>query len=221
MSAGFVRVATAMKTPEATLLDGRNFAPVAAALGRAFLDYPLMKYCVPDDERRRRAVCSLYTSVLRYSLLYGEAYSTADLDGAACWLPPDAPFPTFWRMTRSGMLGLPFSYGWAGFRRLQAVDHVAETLHRTHAPGAHWYLWVIGVEPERQGKGVAGRLMRPVFEQADRDQFRCYLETHKESNVRVYERYGFRVVSQTPVPGHPLTVWAMLRSPNAALPSLI
>jgi hypothetical protein len=210
-----------MTTPEAIRLDGKDFAGAADVLGRAFLDYPLMNYCVPDAERRRRAVWGLYSSVLRYALRYGEAYTTPNLDGATCWLPPNSPFPTFGRMVRSGMLSLPFSYGWTGFRRLQAVDHVAEALHRTHAPGAHWYLWVIGVEPQRQGTGVAGRLMRPVFEQADRDPFRCYLETHKESNVRVYQRYGFRVMSESPVPGHPLTVWAMVRSPGAGPPSLV
>jgi ribosomal protein S18 acetylase RimI-like enzyme len=103
---------------------------------------------------------------------------------------------------------------------LQAVDKIAEERHHTHAPGRHWYLWVIGVDPDQQGRGVAGQLMAPVFEKADRDQLPCYLETHKPTNVAVYERYGFRVASETPVPGHPTTVFAMLRSPGAGPPNL-
>jgi ribosomal protein S18 acetylase RimI-like enzyme len=201
--------------PEVIRLQWQHYSHVAGVLERAFLDYTLMTYCVPEAKRRTLAVKSLYSAALRYSLRYGRVYSTPDLDGAACWLPPDSPFPTFLRMVRCGMLALPFRFGGPGFKRLQAADKVAEHLHHAHAPGPHWYLWVIGVDPARQSMGIAGRLMRPVFEEADRERYRCYLETHKESNVRTYERYGFRVVSQTPVPKHALTVWAMLRSAGA------
>jgi ribosomal protein S18 acetylase RimI-like enzyme len=204
-----------MKEQEAIRLEDRHFSQVADVLLRAFLDYPLMQFAVPDERRRTGAVMGLYSSVLRYSLRYGDVYTTPDLAGAACWLPPDRPFATFWRMVRVGMLSLPLQFGWRGFGRLQAADHVAEALHHGHAPGPHWYLWVIGVDSDRQGKGVAGRLMRPIFDRADGDRLQCYLETHKESNVRVYERYGFRVVEQKPVPGQPLTVWGMVRSPGA------
>jgi ribosomal protein S18 acetylase RimI-like enzyme len=209
-----------MKVSEASLLDRQLFPKAADVLERAFYDYPFMEYCVPAAKGRQRAVSSLYSSVLHYSLRYGEVYATSETEGLACWLPPEAPFPSLWRMARAGMLALPLRFGWTGFRRLQAVDNVAEHLHREHAPGAHWYLWVIGVDPKFQGQGVAGQLMKPVFDRADRDQYRCYLETHKESNVRVYERHGFHVVSKTPVPGHPLTVWAMIRSPGVLQPSL-
>jgi GNAT superfamily N-acetyltransferase len=207
------------KLPETILLDRERFGRASDVLIRAFLDYPLMTYTCPDEPQRRRACRSLYTSVLRYCLLFGESYTTLDLEGAAAWLAPDRPFPTFWRMMRSGMLGVIPGFGWTGFQRLQAMDKVAEAEHHKHTPGPHWYLWVIGVDPPCQGRGVAGRLMQPVFDKADRDGVRCYLETHKESNVAVYQRYGFEVVSKTPVPGQPLTVWAMLRRPGEGTPA--
>jgi ribosomal protein S18 acetylase RimI-like enzyme len=200
---------------EADYLDASQYPAATDVLCAAFQDYPLMRHCVPDDGRRVRAVRSLYASVLRYTLRYGDTYATPGLEGVSCWLRPDDPFPTFWRMVRIGMLSVPWNFGVGGFRRLEAVDKIAEARHREHAPGKHWYLWVIGVAPAHQGQGVAGRLMRPVFDKADRDEMRCYLETHKEANVAIYQRYGFRVASQTPVPGSPLTLYAMLRSPHA------
>jgi ribosomal protein S18 acetylase RimI-like enzyme len=204
---------------ESVPLTWNQFGQVAEVLTAAFVDYPLIAYSVADDVRRRKATYALYAGVLRYTLCYGETYTTPQGEGAACWLPPDRPFPTFFRMLRSGMLAVPLRFGRTGFKRLQAADHVAEAEHRAHAPGPHWYLWVIGVDPARQGTGVAGRLMRPVFERADEAGLRCYLETHKASNIAVYERYGFAVVSQTSVPGHPLTVWAMMRRPNPGHPA--
>jgi ribosomal protein S18 acetylase RimI-like enzyme len=205
-----------VSSSEAIRLALEQFEPAADLLGRAFVDYPLMQYAVPDMARRPRAARALYASVLWYTLRYGESYTTAGLEGVAGWLPPAAPFPRFWRMLRSGMLVLPVRFGWSGFGRLQAADVVAEERHRAHAPGPHWYLWAIGVDPPHQRRGIAGRLMRPVLDRADQAGLPCYLETHRDSNVRVYERSGFQVVSQSPVPGHPLTVWAMLRRPGGA-----
>jgi GNAT superfamily N-acetyltransferase len=184
-------------------------------MGRAFEDYPLLRYVVPDDRRRLRVASALYGAVIRYCLFYGQVDAIADVDGAACWLPPERPFPTFLRMVRAGMLRLPFQFGWTGYSRLEAFDRVATRMHCQHAPGPHWYLWAIGVVPERQGQGVGSSLMRPVLARADADGLPCYLETHKQSNTVIYARNGFRIVSESSVPGHPGTIWGMLRSPGA------
>jgi ribosomal protein S18 acetylase RimI-like enzyme len=183
-------------------------------LGRAFENYPLMVYALPDAARRLRGVLQLYGSILRYGLARGEIYTTEGVMGAACWLPPNRAFPSFLGMVRAGMLRVPFRFGWAGFQRLSAVDQVATELHRIHAPGPHWYLWAIGVDPEHQGRGVAGNLMQPIFARADADALPCYLETHKEANVRIYERYGFGVAAQSRVADYPGNIWAMTRPPK-------
>jgi ribosomal protein S18 acetylase RimI-like enzyme len=208
-----------VSSPEAIRLGPEYFRLATEVLTRAFLDYPLMQYAVPDEIKRQRATFALYASVLRYSMRFGESFTTPGVEGAAGWLPPENPFPTFFRMVRAGMLSVPFRFGWTGFQRLQAVDHVAVDRHLAHAPARHWYLWAIGVDPQHQHKGVAGRLMRPILNRADREDLPCYLETHKESNVQIYERYGFQIASKNEVPGHPLTLWAMLRPPGAATPA--
>jgi ribosomal protein S18 acetylase RimI-like enzyme len=200
---------------EAVRLSEQQLGRATEILVRAFEDYPLMAYAVPAEGRRRRAVGRLYGAILRYCVRYGEAYTTAAVEGAAGWLAPDRPFPGFWRMARSGMLAVPFSFGLAGFRRLHAVDEVAQDLHHQHGAGRHWYLWVIGVDPPSQGTGVARGIVQPVLDRADEAGLSCYLETHKETNVPIYRRLGFLVVSQVPVPGHPITVWAMARPPRA------
>ena len=170
-----------------------------------------MEYTLPDASRRLGGATQLYGGILRYGLARGEVYTTRDVRGAACWLPPTRPFPSFLGMVRAGMLRVPFRFGWNGFQRLSAFDHVATALHRVHAPGPHWYLWAIGVEPEHQGRGLAGSLMQPVLARADAEGLPCYLETHKETNVRIYQRYGFEVVAESGAAGHPGNIWAMIR----------
>jgi ribosomal protein S18 acetylase RimI-like enzyme len=197
-------------------LDAARYGQARRALGRAFYDYNLMVYAAPNALRRAEGVTSLYGAILSDCFRHGEVYVTSDVIGAACWLPPGVASPNLVRQIRSGMLALPFRFGIAGFGRLLAYDAMAQKLHHAHAPGPHWYLSAIGVEPERQGQGVGGALMRPILERADAQGLPCYLETHRESNVRLYEKHGFEISCRSEVPGHPLNVWAMLRKPRSS-----
>jgi GNAT superfamily N-acetyltransferase len=199
---------------EIVRLEPAEYRRAATALARAFFDYNLMLYASPDAARRARGVAALYGAILADCFRLGEVHVTRDGVGAACWLPPGTGLPGLWRQTRSGMLQLPFCFGWASFNRLVAYDTVARTLHHEHASMPNWYLAAIGVEPERQGQGLGGALMQPILARADRDHLACYLETHREGNVRLYERHGFEVVCRAEVPDHPIAVWAMVRKPR-------
>jgi ribosomal protein S18 acetylase RimI-like enzyme len=183
-------------------------------LARAFRDYPLMVYAAPEDRTREQAVASLYGSILKDCLSWGQVYTTSDIAGVACWLPPGHHLPGLLRWIKAGMLKVPLHFGWTGFQRLQAYDTLALRMHHGLAHGDHWYLWVIGIRPEDQRQGLGGRLMQPILARADQESLPCYLETHAESNVRVYERQGFEVASKEIPVSHPLPVWGMVRRPK-------
>jgi len=208
-----------LQQPTVIPLAKQHYEQARKAMGRAFEDYPLLRYVMPDDRRRLSVANALYGGIIRYCLHYGESYTNPEVAGAACWLPPERPFPTFLRMIRARMHWLPFQLGWTAFSRLDAFDKVASQMHRQYGPGPHWYLWAIGVAPERQGQGVGAGLMRPILARADAGGLPCYLETHKEMNTLIYARSGFEVVCKSSVPGHPGTIWGMLRTPGATPPA--
>jgi ribosomal protein S18 acetylase RimI-like enzyme len=195
-------------------IDKAGFVPARSALARAFFDYNLMVYAAPNDRRRGRGVSLLYGAILWDCLRYGEVFATRDVNGVSCWLPPQSSAVTFSRQVAGGMLKLPLHFGLRGFNRLVAYDKVAQKLHHDFAHQPHWYLAAIGVEPEQQGRGLGGALMQPILQRADAERLPCYLETHHESNVRLYQRHGFEITCHTAVPGHPIAVWAMLRKPR-------
>jgi Acetyltransferase (GNAT) family len=203
-------------TSDIIRLSSTQYQPARFTLGQAFENYPLMTYALPKAERRLKAVTSLYGSILWDCLHRGEVYTTSDCAGVACWLAPGHTSPGLVRLIRSGMFKLPWLFGWTGFRRLQAYGDLAEKLHHEHAPADHWYLWAIGVRPEDQGKGIAGRLAAPILARADQQSLPCYLETHVEKNVGVYERLGFEVVARSGLTRHPLPVWSMVRRPRGS-----
>jgi ribosomal protein S18 acetylase RimI-like enzyme len=187
-----------------------------AVMGRAFVNDPFLRYLAPDDMRRARLTPQFVAIVVTYCLLYGEVWTSPSLDGVACWLEPGKTSPTFGRIFRTGMLMMPLKFGWAGFQRFNDVINYAETLHKKYAAAPHWYLWGLGVDPAKQGRGVGGALLRPVLERADRAGQICYLETQNEVNLHFYRKYGFEVAGGGVVPRGNLQVWAMVRQPKAA-----
>jgi ribosomal protein S18 acetylase RimI-like enzyme len=70
----------------------------------------------------------------------------------------------------------------------------------------------MGVSKEYQGKGFGGKLIRAVIEKAETERKPIYLETQKEGNVSLYEKYGFSVKKKIILP-EPLNLpmWLMFR----------
>lgn len=193
-------------------MSAGQFAAAQDTLERAFFDYPLMAYACPPEQLRRRGVRALYTAILHDAQRYGEIYTTAGVEGIACWLPPGTPLPTLWREIRAGLLGLPFAFGWKAFQCLLEYGQWHTKLHHEFMNGRpHWFLATIGVDPASQGKGVGSALLEAITIRADEQTLPCYLETHGERSARLYGRHGFETVRLFEVPGHSVPVWAMLR----------
>ena len=73
-------------------------------------------------------------------------------------------------------------------------------------------LFFLGVEPELQGQGLGGKLLQRLNERADRDRVIGYLETDRESNLRIYQRYGFQILTDDVLPRvRDLRLWTMRR----------
>lgn len=201
--------------PAVVPITSKSFTAAHAALVEAFLDYPLMVYAARDLKRRRRGVRVLYGAILYDCLRHGEVFATPQMRGVACWLPPGKPMPGFLRQLRSGMLRLPWALGLGSLRMLVDYDEAGRALHDEHARAPHWYLAALGVRPEFQGTGLGGALLECITTRADQQGVACYLETHREQNVRLYERHGFQVACRRELAEHPVPVWAMSRPPAA------
>src|SRR3569833_2093603 len=60
-------------------------------------------------------------------------------------------------------------------------------------PRGYYFLNIIVVPPDAQGKGVGKLLVRTVTDQADREKMPCYLESSKDKpNMTIYESWNFR-----------------------------
>jgi len=202
------------QTQQALRLSGLDTRQASEALARAFYADPMMQCLVPNDAKRARLLPSFFALVVRYCLRYGEVYTTPALEGAACWLTPGNTTPTFARVLRAGVYVSPLDFGLAGLLRFLQISAYTEASHQRAAPGQHWYLWALGVDPPYQGQGIGGMLLQPVLPRADAESLPCYLETENPRNVPFYQKHGFKVISEGEVTGSRLHVWSMLREPH-------
>ena len=202
-----------MADANVTNLDKQQHQAAAQALARAFHDDPMVMYVMPDDERRRKHLPWFFKLATEYGHRYGETYTTpGTAEAAAIWLPPGGTIADPLKMVRLGLLRGVYKFGPASFMRFFSLLNHLEELHKRDMPPEHWYLFVLGVDPARQGQGVGGNMIAPILERADKDRLPCYLETMKEINVTFYQKHGFQVVVDGTFKDGP-RYWTMKRDP--------
>ena len=65
----------------------------------------------------------------------------------------------------------------------------------------HWHLGPIGVLPTHQGSGIGSTLMKRFCGEVDACMAKAFLETDLDQNVRFYEKFGFKIVSESEIFG--------------------
>lgn len=98
-----------------------------------------------------------------------------------------------------------------GLRRAARVARLDAYMRGRHPHYRHHYLWFLGVEPERQGRGLGSELLRALSSRADATAAAAYLETDKPTSVKLYEGHGYRVTDEEDVPGIGFHMWFMKR----------
>jgi ribosomal protein S18 acetylase RimI-like enzyme len=180
-------------------------------LMRAFFDDPVAGWACPSDALRPSSLERFQAIRLRQLLAHDEVWTTDDLRCAALWAPParwkstlreDAALVRIFNHPRL-LLRMPLvGLGWLDLERRHPVKP------------PHWYLAVLGTDPDAQGNGLGSRVLGAVLEQCDRDGVGAYLESSKERNIDFYARHGFRVTRELKLLRGPM-MWAMWREPRS------
>ncbi len=82
---------------------------------------------------------------------------------------------------------------------------------KQHDPSyAHIHFGPLAVDPVHQGKGIGKALLQHFCDYANYSGKPAYLETDKNENVHLYQKFGFQVIAEDEVLGVPN--WFMLKS---------
>lgn len=180
-------------------------------LEKAFYTDPLLNFIYGDTIDKPGKLNWFFRVTFRLVALYGECFSSTEKDGVLMMLPPDQTKLTIGALYKSGFLAAPFKMGWASFSRMMTFMDFVEKEHKASAPFDHYYIMTVGVLPERQGMGIGKKLMTGALEFVDAHKIPCYLETQNQTNVPIYQRFGFEVVSDKEISKGGLHNWGMLR----------
>src|SRR5687767_11749142 len=156
-----------------------------AVVHAAFRDDPISRWVYPDDAAYEAAFPRIINAMSGRAFDRGSAYATADLGGVALWLPPGvASDEEAMGEVMAETVAPELMDDLVGFSEVMATMHL-------HEP--HWYLPMIGVLPEYQGKGYGSQLLSYATAIADRDHLPAFLEATTPDSRRLYERHGFVV----------------------------
>jgi ribosomal protein S18 acetylase RimI-like enzyme len=179
---------------------------IGATLGRAFHDDPLMSFLLPDQPARAAKLAHLFELLFKLGLPYGACDVTGGIEAAAFWRPPGEWHTPIWQFLVNGAeFARVFGLGGA-----LHVMKVMDFVEARHPKEPHWYLQAIGTDTEKQGKGYGGVVIRRHLAVADAAAAPCYLESSKQTNIPIYQSFGFEVTGEIRLPGGP-TLWPMSR----------
>jgi len=82
-----------------------------------------------------------------------------------------------------------------------------------HDPkGVHYHFGPLAVDPDYQGKGIGKALLQYFCTLIEGTIRPAYLETDKEINIKLYEKFGFRIVAKDSLFG--VSNWFMQKHPS-------
>lgn len=182
-------------------------ANVVDVLVDAFLPDPVADWLIEREPTRRQVYPAYSRMVFGYILARGGVvHVTADLSGAAVWLPRTDPIGDGGEYNR--LLAEACGVHADRFRLLDAI--LAH--HRPQQP--HHYLAHLGVTSSRRNQGLGSLLLAHQHATLDTEGTSAYLVATTTRSRDLYLRHGYqpRPAITLPLAGG-LTLWPMWRAP--------
>jgi len=181
-------------------LRAADCSPTAALLARAFADNPAYAFMHPRATTRDRDLRRFFERNLGWHLpldLSWVVVGAADAPVGTATLEPPGGIPhTRSQLVRHWVLPTLLRQGPRALARLLEADAAFARLNRGSAEAdTYWHVHAVAVEPKHQRAGAGTALLNHVFRELDGLRASrpapVVLSTQRESNVRLYERYGF------------------------------
>ena len=163
-------------------------------LGRAFGDNPAYVAILPflsDEERHRaaeRSIRGFVEAAVRHHVAESIVHEGRIAGGMLVCDPgqyPSAWRPKLWQASGTLATG---PRGWRNFLNYDAFTS------RHHVREPHFYLFMLGIDPDLQGRGLGKALLHHLNARADHAGLPCFLETDRETSVALYRSVGYEVV---------------------------
>ncbi len=179
-------------------------------LAVAFVDDPGFAWILPDEDGRLRRLKAIFAGSVAHCERYGGVVSIDDDRAVGVWMPDSHAVIGFADAVRGRMLMMPLRVGVRSMRRLDRAEKEGESFLHRHLTSPYVYLMALGVHPDRQGLGLATRVIEEVADQACSVGYQTLsLRTENPSNVALYKHLGFELHARHTAPTSGLDVAVM------------
>lgn len=194
------------------IVQEKDLDRLAEVAADAYKDYPLHNWFTKDKYDPKASKLIMQISLRTMSedaVVYADS---EEINGFAVWLPFGFTGSKTLPFLANGGMSLILHSGPGIIGRLLTYETYAMNLKKEFTDNYDWYLYNLSIRKDAQGKGIASKLMRPMLQFCDDERMVVYLETNKESNVGLYQHYGFELMKEEQIPKSTVTHYAMVRN---------
>lgn len=191
-----------MKTEGLYRLRAKDAQRLSTLLTECFLQDPLYCELIPDESKRRKMLPEIFDCETEDMIENCEVYADSEeingiiivsdetepynpikyyltelfyaLKTDACIIKDDLSLKTLWNF-------------------IKGQDYLSSAWTNDIHTDNRLHIIYLAVDPKKQGRGIAARLMRYVLAMADKRSLVTSLETHNQRNVSLYKHFGFKV----------------------------
>jgi ribosomal protein S18 acetylase RimI-like enzyme len=195
------------------IIQEKDLDRLAEVAADAYKDYPLHNWFTKGKYDPKASKLIMQISLRTMSedaVVYADS---EEINGFAVWLPFGFTGSKTLPFLANGGMSLILHSGPGIIGRLLTYETYAMNLKKEFTDNYDWYLYNLSIRKDAQGKGIASKLMRPMLQFCDDERMVVYLETNKESNVGLYQHYGFELMKEEQIPKSTVTHYAMVRNP--------
>jgi hypothetical protein len=165
---------------------------IVEILTNSFQDNKSVNYILKQDQRRLQRVRNLMDYSFEVCYLFGDVFLSEDKTGCALIVLPEKKKTTL----KSVLLDVKLIFTCTGLSNVKKTLDRESKIKKLHPTEPMYYLWFIGVDNNKQNKGVGSRLLEDVIQQASLKNRTTYLETSTLKNIPWYEKFGFKVYNE-------------------------
>lgn len=164
-----------------------------------------INFVVKQDERRIERMRILMGYLFDKAMHSGEVFLSDNR--ASCLL---VNYPHKERFTLKGLIStLRLAFKCIGIERVAKVLRRQQVIKRNHPKSDHIRPLVFAVKNDFKGGVTAPRLIMQVFEEFKNNTLPIIVDTAYEHNVRLYKKFGLKVVNTEEALGFPIYLLRM------------
>ncbi len=169
-----------------------QLGPVAHTIAASFADDPIWRWLygtagkIPIDDGM-----VLARMLVAQSTPHDTIHTISDCGAVALWTAPRGPKTDNAAPVAAEVAAYQMAFASQLGDRVALAASLSAAIKEHRPAEPHWYLGILGADPDRQNQGLGGKVLSAMLQRTDRLGLSTYLESSNPRNYGFYQRHGF------------------------------